>query len=75
MRGWKAATGGTVMARVEQARFARAQRMLAEDRLPIKAVADACGFASQGAFGTAFRRRFATTPRDWRIRRRAADLP
>lgn len=74
MRAWKAATGTTVMERVEQAMFARALRMLEEDGLPLKTVAGACGFTNQGAFGTAFRRRFAMSPREWRTRRRVAHL-
>ncbi|MGF7147046.1 AraC family transcriptional regulator [Sphingomonas zeicaulis] len=74
MRAWKATTGGTVMERVEQAMFARARDLLAADRLPVKSIAGACGFMGQGAFATAFRRRFGMTPSAWRARVRAGAL-
>ena len=74
MRAWKAATGGTVMERVEQAMFVRARDLLAEDRLPVKSIAGACGFTGQGAFATAFRRRFGMTPSAWRTRARAGAM-
>ncbi|AHE54681.1 hypothetical protein NX02_14985 [Sphingomonas sanxanigenens DSM 19645 = NX02] len=74
MRAWKATTGGTVMERVEQAMFVRARTLLAADRLPVKSIAGACGFTGQGAFATAFRRRFGMTPSAWRARARAGAL-
>lgn len=74
MRAWKATTGGTVMERVEQSLFARARHLLEDGRLPVKAVAGACGFARQGAFATAFRRRFGETPTAWRARHRSGTV-
>jgi AraC family transcriptional regulator len=72
MRAYKASTGTTVMDRVERTLFQRATRMLAEDRRPVKAIAGALGYESQGSFATAFRRRFGETPSGWRARRRGA---
>lgn len=74
MRAWKATTGSTVMDHVERTRFARAMRLLEEQGLPVKAVADMLGFASQGSFSTAFRRRYGETPSAWRARRRLREL-
>jgi len=75
MRAWKATMGGTVMERVEQVMFDRARRLIEDEaRLPVKAVAGACGFAGQAAFSTAFRRRFGVSPMAWRQRYRAGRL-
>jgi AraC family transcriptional regulator len=71
MRAWKATTGGTVMEHVERTRFARAAGLLETGQLPIKAIAAELGFAGQGSFATAFRRRFGDTPAAWRARRRS----
>jgi AraC family transcriptional regulator len=72
MRAWKATTGGTVMEHVERVRFTRALRLLESGHLPVKAVAGLSGFASQGSFASAFRRRFGETPSGWRARRRSS---
>lgn len=70
MRAWKATTGGTVMEHVERVRFTRAIGLLETGSVPVKVVADLSGFASQGSFASAFRRRFGETPSGWRARRR-----
>jgi AraC family transcriptional regulator len=72
MRAYKATTGTTVMARVQQTLFDRAAHMLDVENRSVKAVAGALGYDSQGSFATAFRRRFGQTPTDWRAGRRAA---
>ena len=69
MRAYKATTGTTVMDRVERGLFDRACAMLVEERRPVKAVAAALGYRSQGSFTTAFRRRVGETPSGWRMRR------
>ncbi len=71
MRAWKITTGGTVMEHVERTRFARAVHLLEAGHMPIKAIAADLGFAGQGSFATAFRRRFGDTPGAWRARRRS----
>lgn len=47
-------------------RLATAARLLVETRTPITQVAYASGFQSVRRFNTAFRERFAMTPRQWR---------
>jgi AraC family transcriptional regulator len=71
MRAYKATTGTTVMARVQQTLFDRAVHMLDAENRSVKVVAGALGYDSQGSFATAFRRRFGQTPSDWRAQRRA----
>ncbi|MHB9879400.1 helix-turn-helix transcriptional regulator [Pacificimonas sp. ICDLI1SI03] len=70
MRAYKATTGATVMERVERSMFERATHMLEEGDVSIKELAALLGFARQGSFSTAFRRRFGMTPSEWRAWRR-----
>ena len=61
-RAFKAATGLTPHAFVTRRRMARARVLLEAGRLPLARVARACGFASQSAFGQAFRSHTGLTP-------------
>ena len=60
--------GMSVFAYLREQRLAQAQSLLAETRLPIHLVADQVGFKRPGDFGTAFKRRFGVTPREFRRR-------
>lgn len=52
-----------------------AERMLAENRLPLKQIAEALGFSSVHSFHRAFRRWCGATPSAWRDSRGAARTP
>ncbi len=55
--------GQSPLAYVRSWRLARARAMLDQDEANVARVAMSVGYASQSAFGHAFRRAFATTPR------------
>jgi CheY-like chemotaxis protein len=58
--------GMTVFEWVREQRLVRAQALLATDGLQIQQVAAQIGFKRAGDFGTAFKRRFGMTPREYR---------
>lgn len=68
LRAFRVSVGRTVAKHIQQVRAGRACKILLSTKLPIKAVAARCGFASAGAFTTAFRREIGLTPRDYRMR-------
>lgn len=74
MRAWKASTGTTVMEHVERTRLSRGAQLLEAGALPVKAIASVLGYASQGSFASAFRRRFGESPRAWHARCRVGGL-
>jgi transcriptional regulator GlxA family with amidase domain len=45
-----------------------AQRLLSETRLPVKRVAQRCGFGSEETMGRSFHRLIDVTPQDYRAR-------
>ena len=51
---------------LRRCRLESAARMLAEDQIPIAAIAAAAGFADQSHFSKAFRRAYSQSPRDYR---------
>jgi AraC-like DNA-binding protein len=71
-RALKTSTGLTPRALVTKRRLARAERLLAETRMPLAEVALATGFADQAHFTNLFRRETGTTPGAWRRARLGA---
>ncbi|WP_380872382.1 helix-turn-helix transcriptional regulator [Sphingomonas sp. DBB INV C78] len=65
-RNFKATTGRTISALIEEARIRRARALLSDRSLPLKVVAHRSGFANAGSFGAAFRRATGQTPGQFR---------
>jgi AraC family transcriptional regulator len=65
-RQFLALTGKTVADYIEAARIEKAKRRLALDHEPIKAIAEACGFAHANSFARAFRRSTGFSPQGFR---------
>ncbi len=74
VRRYRAATGLTPARAVERLRVEAAQQMLSTTALPLKRVAQRCGFGSEETFRRSFARRFGTTPGEYRARFAAANL-
>lgn len=53
-------------------RMRLAERALREEKRPVSAIADSLGYASEGAFSTAFKRATGQSPRDYRRSAHAA---
>lgn len=66
MRLFKATTGMTAHAFVEQLRLQQAQTLLATTNLPLKQVAARLGFSTPASFSLAFRRLTGQTPGSYR---------
>lgn len=60
------ATGQTLQDLIAENRFEEVTRLLRQTSLPLKVVADTCGFRNLSHFMTAFRRRFGKTPSAYR---------
>jgi transcriptional regulator GlxA family with amidase domain len=67
-RHYTAATGTTPARAVERLRVEAARRLLSDTRLPVKRVAERCGFGSEETLRRSFVRRLAATPQDYRTR-------
>ncbi len=67
-RRYVAATGQTPARAVERLRVEAARRLLAESRLPVKRIAQRCGFGSEETMRRGFLRLLAATPQDYRAR-------
>jgi len=57
---------------LERARMARAEQLLAQNDMPIVEVALLAGYEEHASFTRAFKRRFGTSPKDFRRSRRSA---
>ncbi len=66
LRLYRNLAGETVTASIERAQIQRAQKLLSETDMPLKAIATQLGFARSGSFSTAFRRATGITPRLYR---------
>jgi transcriptional regulator GlxA family with amidase domain len=62
------ATGRTPARAVEHLRVEAARHLLSDTELPIKVVAQRCGFGSEEVMRRCFHRLLATSPQDYRIR-------
>jgi transcriptional regulator GlxA family with amidase domain len=67
-RHYTQATGTTPARAVERLRVEAARRLLSDTRLPVKRVAERCGFGSEETLRRSFIRRLAATPQDYRTR-------
>ncbi|MFC6180177.1 bifunctional transcriptional activator/DNA repair enzyme AdaA [Lactiplantibacillus daowaiensis] len=59
-------TGQTPLAALKQVRLQRAQQLLVQGELPIKTVAERCGFQTSAYFSTSFKQAYGQTPREYR---------
>lgn len=67
-RHYADATGMTPARAVEQLRVEAARRLLLESRLPVKRIAQRCGFGSEETMRRSFGRLLDVTPQDYRAR-------
>ena len=67
-RHYAEATGQTPARAIERLRVEAARRLLSESRLPVKRVAQRCGFGSEETMRRGFLRLLAVTPQDYRSR-------
>jgi transcriptional regulator GlxA family with amidase domain len=67
-RHYAEATGQTPARAVERLRVEAARHMLSESRVPLKRVAQRCGFNSEETMRRSFLRLLAVTPQDYRTR-------
>jgi transcriptional regulator GlxA family with amidase domain len=70
-RHYAEATGQTPARAIERLRAEAARRLLLESRLPIKRIAQRCGFGSEETMRRSFVRLLAVTPQDYRSRFRS----
>lgn len=67
-RHYQLTTGETPARAVERLRVEAARTLLADTALPVKRVAEKCGFGSEETMRRSFLRLFATSPQDYRER-------
>ena len=67
--------GMSVYTYLREQRLVRAQTLLASGDLQIQQIADQVGFKRVGDFGTAFKRRFGMTPREYRQSQSKPPIP
>jgi transcriptional regulator GlxA family with amidase domain len=67
-RHYAEATGQTPARAIERLRLEAAQRLLSETRLPVKRIAQRCGFGSEETMRRSFHRMIDVTPQDYRAR-------
>jgi transcriptional regulator GlxA family with amidase domain len=67
-RHYAEATGQTPARAIERLRLEAARRLLSESRLPVKRIAQRCGFGSEETLRRSFLRLLAVTPQDYRAR-------
>ncbi len=67
-RRYAEATGQTPARAVERLRVEAARRLLSDSRLPVKRIAQRCGFGSEETMRRSFLRLLTVTPQDYRAR-------
>ena len=67
-RHYAEATGQTPARAIERLRVEAARRLLSESRLPVKRIAQRCGFGTEETLRRSFLRLLAVTPQDYRAR-------
>jgi transcriptional regulator GlxA family with amidase domain len=67
-RHYAEATGLTPARAIERLRVEAARRLLSESRLPVKRIAQRCGFGSEETMRRSFLRLLTVTPQDYRTR-------
>ncbi|MFJ3486247.1 GlxA family transcriptional regulator [Pseudomonas sp. NPDC090202] len=68
VRHYRAHTGNTPARAIEQIRVEAARRLLGDSSLPIKRIADRCGFGSEETLRRSFLRAVSVTPQAYRER-------
>lgn len=68
VRHYRAHTGNTPARAIEQLRVEAARRLLGDSALPIKRIADRCGFGTEETLRRSFLRTVAVTPQAYRER-------
>jgi transcriptional regulator GlxA family with amidase domain len=68
VRHYRAHTGNTPARAIEQLRVEAARRLLGDSALPIKRIADRCGFGTEETLRRSFLRAVAVTPQAYRQR-------
>jgi len=68
VRHYRAHTGSTPARAIEQLRVEAARRLLGDSALPIKRIADRCGFGTEETLRRSFLRTVAVTPQAYRER-------
>ena len=68
VRHYRDATGFTPARAVERMRVEAAQQLLLGTSMPIKRIAQRCGFGSEETMRRSFHRQLATAPREFRQR-------
>lgn len=66
---FQASLGETPYGVIQRERMERACALLRQEGMKVHAVAEACGFSSQHAFSTAFRKHHGCSPLKWRSQR------
>lgn len=67
-RRYAESTGSTPARAVERLRVEGARRLLLDTRLPVKRIAQRCGFGSEETMRRSFQRLLSATPQDYRAR-------
>ncbi len=65
-KGFKEVFGNTVFGYLHNLRMEEAKRLLLDHKLPVRAIADHCGYEHVQHFSTAFKKRFGFTPLKYR---------
>jgi transcriptional regulator GlxA family with amidase domain len=68
LRRYRAATGVSPARAVERLRVEAAQRYLLDSKVPVKRIAERCGFGCEETMRQSFQRVLAVAPRDFRAR-------
>ena len=61
-------SGKTIREHIEEARLERACVLLRTTAMPLRAIAEECGFSSRPYLSLVFKKRFGKTPGEWRCR-------
>ena len=67
-RAFKKQSGISPKEFIDHKRFEQAKELLIRSEMPIKQIANACGFVEHHYFSNAFRKRFGITPGEYRVR-------
>jgi transcriptional regulator GlxA family with amidase domain len=67
-RHYAQATGQTPARAIERLRVEAARYLLSESRLPVKRIAQRCGFGTEETLRRSFLRLLSVTPQDYRMR-------
>lgn len=69
--GFRQVFGTTVFGYLHQHRMEKAQQLLIEQRMNVKEIAQAVGYANQSRFAAAFRKQFGVNPKSYLLNRKS----